>query len=175
MIYIITISVAYVIGAIPFDRWLVVRSGSIYSISPKGFMIVIIIDIFKGIIATLIGLLCAGWWGAYLAAIIVVFGSIYSIFLGFQGGKGIAVAAGALFVISPLLILIGIFIYILSLLLTRYLFFSTLFTVVSLLGLGIIMAVHFSVWMVIFLLGCLVLFHIKPSWKFNPRWKKPFR
>ncbi|TCS95913.1 glycerol-3-phosphate acyltransferase [Hazenella coriacea] len=175
MSFIIIISVAYVIGAMPLDRWFIASSTSIYVVNPRGFIFVIIIDIFKGMIATLIALFVVGWWGAYIAAIIVVLGSMYSIFLGFQGGKGIAVAAGALFIISPFLILIGIFIYIFSLLLTRYLFFSTLFTVISLLGLGIIMAVHFSVWIVIFCLGCLVLFHLKPSWKIHPRWKNPFR
>lgn len=63
-------------------------------------------DVFKGVFSALIGLWLAGPGGMYLAAVMVVVGHNYPVFLHFRGGKGIAAAIGAFYVIQPLASLI---------------------------------------------------------------------
>jgi len=161
MLILLASVLAYVIGAFPVQAWLWGRG--FRSSQPIWFTGVI--DVLKGILATLIGLVVAGWSGAYFAAIFVVIGSMYSIFLRFHGGNGLSVSAGALLVLSPVLILIGAVIYGLSLLLTRMWFLSTLLTVVALLILGIIMVSQLYVWLVLLFLGVVVVFHQRQEFK----------
>lgn len=59
-------------------------------------------DVLKGVMAALIGLWIAGSNGMFLAAVCCVAGHVFSCFLRFRGGKGIAAATGTLLVIQPL-------------------------------------------------------------------------
>lgn len=61
-------------------------------------------DVFKGALAAWLGLALAGYNGAMLASWAVVLGHCYPIALNFKGGKGVASAAGLLFVLMPSLI-----------------------------------------------------------------------
>lgn len=152
---------AYFIGAFPIQAWLY-RKGFRRIPSP---WTVIAIDVIKGSVATLIGLGVAGWVGASLSAIFVVVGSMYSVFLRFHGGNGLSVSAGALLVLSPILLLIGLAIYGLSLLLTRMWFLSTLLTVIALLILGVMLASQLYVWMVLLFLGTLIVLQQRVEYK----------
>jgi glycerol-3-phosphate acyltransferase PlsY len=65
-------------------------------------------DCLKGLIPVLV----AGWLGlpdiwVALAGIAAFFGHIFSIFLGFKGGKGVATALGVFLGVSPLAVLIA--------------------------------------------------------------------
>jgi glycerol-3-phosphate acyltransferase PlsY len=182
MTMLLAVGIAYLIGALPLEWWVVrnrpasFSAPTFYTLHRHEAVILLVIDLFKGIIATLIAFLLGGWLVACLAAIAVVMGSIYSVFYGFNAGKGMAVAAGALFVLSPLLMLIGIVIYLISLFMTRYLFFATLLTVVAVLLLGLVLVSHFYVWLVLLFLGVILLFSQKSHWSaFRKRWKPPFR
>ncbi|MBH8604629.1 glycerol-3-phosphate acyltransferase [Thermoactinomyces sp. CICC 10522] len=177
----ISIIIAYFIGALPFDWWVVTKPA--YRLRPPSFsvlnrreaFVLIVIDLVKGMAATLIGFSVAGWMGAYLAAVAVVVGSLYSVFLGFRGGTGIGVAAGALLILSPLLILIGILIYLFSLLTTRVLFVSTLLTTTAMIIFAVVLATQIYVWMVIIVVGGLILYRIRPKWKRIKRFEPPYR
>lgn len=68
----------------------------------KPGLVVLLGDMLKGVLAALIGASWAGVGGMLLAAIGSILGHSYSVFLGFRGGKGIAVAAGILLYVSPL-------------------------------------------------------------------------
>ncbi len=57
---------------------------------------------------------------APLAALAVVFGHIFPVYLKFKGGKGIATAAGAIFPLCPSAVICGLLTWVILFLLTRY-------------------------------------------------------
>lgn len=57
---------------------------------------------------------------APLAALAVVFGHIFPVYLKFKGGKGIATAAGAIFPLCPLAVICGLLSWVILFLITRY-------------------------------------------------------
>ena len=61
----------------------------------KGAFLTFIVDMFKGLISTIIGLLMAGNYGGMVAFGMVLIGHIFPVFYKFKGGKGMAVAFGA--------------------------------------------------------------------------------
>jgi glycerol-3-phosphate acyltransferase PlsY len=58
-------------------------------------------DVFKGVAASLIGLLIAGWPGACIGGLMAVVGHILPFYLKFKGGKGVATSFGVFLVIMP--------------------------------------------------------------------------
>jgi glycerol-3-phosphate acyltransferase PlsY len=76
-------------------------------------------DLLKGAIPVIIAIhldladplgFPAAFWIA-IAGLSPVFGHIFPIFLGFKGGKGVATALGVYFLISPMAVLIEVFIF----------------------------------------------------------------
>ncbi len=59
-----------------------------------------LLDVAKGILAVLLGGYIMGENGRYLAALFVVIGHNWPIFLNFKGGKGIASSLGILFILN---------------------------------------------------------------------------
>jgi glycerol-3-phosphate acyltransferase PlsY len=68
----------------------------------KAGAITCIVDILKGVVAVLIGMLAAGNPGAYICALCVFLGHVRPIVYKFKGGKGVSTAAGAILALSPL-------------------------------------------------------------------------
>jgi len=111
---------AYLIGGMPFGYWLVrlttgqdirkVGSGNIgatnvhRTVGRKAGIMVLILDILKGFVAV--------WLAAQfthdsvlavaLAAVAVMIGHCYPVFLGFKGGKAVACFIGAFLYLAPL-------------------------------------------------------------------------
>lgn len=83
-------------------------------------------DILKGVIAVWISKLIASVSGidlvtsAYLAVIFVVAGHNWPAFLGFRGGKGVATSLGAMLAMNPVIALICLGVFIIIVLLTKY-------------------------------------------------------
>ena len=73
---------------------------------------VLILDIAKGTIATLIPI----WLGLQihpmLVGIFAILGHVFSIFLKFKGGKAVATSAGVVLAVQPLLILALLFVWV---------------------------------------------------------------
>jgi glycerol-3-phosphate acyltransferase PlsY len=114
---VLVILVAYLLGSIPFSFVIARRRGVdvrrvgsgnvgasnvLRSAGVAAGLLALILDVFKGILAAGIarwndsqGLLPA------IAALMVVLGHIFPVWLRFRGGKGVAVAAGAFFVLMP--------------------------------------------------------------------------
>jgi len=78
-------------------------------------------DVLKGVLAVLLARLLApsaAWLG--LAALAAVCGHVFSVFLDFRGGKGVATAAGALGTVSPPAFLVALAVFAVVVGLTRY-------------------------------------------------------
>jgi acyl phosphate:glycerol-3-phosphate acyltransferase len=75
-------------------------------------------DVLKGLIPILIGSwLHVSYGGLALIALATLIGAVYSIFLGFSGGRGVAAAFGIWLGLAPevALILLGVFLVVLAL------------------------------------------------------------
>lgn len=173
MVYLITVAAAYLFGTLPVRAWVGTGRGRFVraSLVPKELWIAGL-EMAKGALATLIGLLLGGWIGASLAAVAVVFGETFPPGYASARGSGVTTAAGALLVLSPLLLGIGAFIYILSLLITRCHPFSALCAALGIMLIGLILSTHLYVFIVIFCLAGFVLPRLR---KGRNRFRKPFR
>ena len=91
-------------------------------------LIVLIIDILKGMAAVMIAVKLDDYnilgndysWLVNLSAILVIAGHIFTPFLGFKGGKGVAAAAGVFLYLDPVSFLLCIFLFIFIVILTKY-------------------------------------------------------
>jgi glycerol-3-phosphate acyltransferase PlsY len=76
-------------------------------------------DLLKGAIPVLVALHwveVSGWKGELWICIVALSaftGHIFSVYLGFEGGKGVATAAGCFLVLSPLVFLVCLLVYLL--------------------------------------------------------------
>ena len=61
-----------------------------------------------------------GDWALAVTAIFAVMGHVFSPWLGFRGGKGVATALGVLLILSPLTLLSGLVVFVVVLSITRY-------------------------------------------------------
>ena len=141
MTLIVVLLLSYLVGAVPWS-WLFARragldlrqvgSGNLgatnayRAMGARGALPVLLLDIAKGAVAPLVvGQLrlgppavapdvLAAWAG--LAAIA---GHIFPVYLKFRGGKGIATAAGAFLVLSPVACLVCFAVFIVALVATR--------------------------------------------------------
>lgn len=66
-----------------------------------------------------------------MVAICAVLGHVFTPWLGFMGGKGVATTLGALLVLSPLAVATGVGVFVLILLLTRYVSLGSICAAVS--------------------------------------------
>jgi acyl phosphate:glycerol-3-phosphate acyltransferase len=132
----IIIIVAYLLGALPFSVWIArargvdvrkVGSGNpgatnVMRAAGRGpGVLALACDIAKGVAAVAVARLLGAppeWWG--WAALAAVCGHVFSVFLRFRGGKGVATAAGALGAVSPASLLAAMVVFAATVALTRY-------------------------------------------------------
>ena len=88
----------------------------------KAALFTILGDIGKGVVAVIIGsfLMGAAFAGGYFAGLCCVIGHVFPLFYGFKGGKGVATAAAVILVVDPLVCLVVLGVFILSVVLTRF-------------------------------------------------------
>ena len=104
-------------------------------------VMVLIFDIAKGCLVPLALILSAKWnpWffyttcysAAYIYAVTAVIGHCFPIYYGFRGGKGIATAAGALLVISPVATSIAIVEFLIMVILFRFVSLGSIVAVIN--------------------------------------------
>lgn len=129
--------VAYLLGSIPFG-YLIVRGKSGTDIRETGSggtgatnvsrragkaagVLTLLLDAAKGCVAVLIAKAFGGDdWVIAAAAIAVLVGHIFPVWLGFRGGKGVATGVGIFLVLAPIALLCAGVVFIAIVLLTRF-------------------------------------------------------
>lgn len=137
----LAIVIAYILGSIPFG-YLIVRAWSGADIRESGSggtgatnvsrragklagLVTLVLDAAKGAVAVL---LVRWWlapgdeliWSVGFAALAVIVGHIFPIWLGFRGGKGVATSVGVFLALAPFIVVLAGFVFLTTVLLTRY-------------------------------------------------------
>ena len=127
----------YLLGSVPFGYWLVrvakgedvrqagsgnIGATNVWRTYGRGYGIpVVLFDVAKGFVPALVGTLLVGELTGVLAGGAAMLGHWRPLFLRFQkGGKTVATAGGTLLGVAPLLGLIGVGVWIVVFLLSRY-------------------------------------------------------
>ena len=136
MLSVLVVVLAYLIGSIPFG-YLIVRMSGRGDVRQTGSggtgatnvsrragkvagVLTLILDALKGVIAVLIATRAGDSWLISAAAIAVIVGHIFPVWLGFRGGKGVATAVGVFVVLAPLALLCAGVVFVIVFLFTRY-------------------------------------------------------
>ncbi|MEC5422582.1 glycerol-3-phosphate 1-O-acyltransferase PlsY [Virgibacillus sp. C22-A2] len=94
----------------------------------KAGVIVTLADILKGTVATLIPLLFDAEVYRLVIGLFAVFGHTYPVFAKFKGGKAVATSAGIILGINPLLFIIIVLSFIVTLYISKYVSLSSMIT-----------------------------------------------
>ncbi len=137
MIEVLTVFLAYLLGSITFGEIIAkvkgvnlreVGSGNVgatnvsRALGKKYGILVFFLDMLKGFIPTTFAVKIFGidsLWVAF-TGLGAVLGHMFPIFWGFRGGKGVATAFGVILAVSPKVALFSFFVWVLVVLLTRY-------------------------------------------------------
>lgn len=154
MIDVLVVSVAYLLGAIPFGL-IVARLYGVADLRTVGSgnigatnvlrsagvipaLLVTILDIAKGIAAVLVARYVGGVLFAdteyvvLLAGLAAIIGHIFSIFVNFRGGKGVNTALGVFVTLLPVPTLIALGMFIVTVLISRYVSLGSLVAAITL-------------------------------------------
>jgi glycerol-3-phosphate acyltransferase PlsY len=128
--------ISYLVGSIPFGYILVkstegkdirslgsgnIGATNVFRRSRWAGILTFVLDAGKGYLAVVL----AGWLGGNLqwqavAALAAIIGHVFTIWLRFKGGKGVATGFGAYLALSPPAVLTTLVLFVLILMLTRY-------------------------------------------------------
>ena len=133
----LVVIIAYLIGSVPFG-YLIVRGKIGADIRQTGSggtgatnvsrragkaagVVTLVLDALKGGAAVLIAeMLTRSDWIVAAAAVAVIVGHIFPVWLGFRGGKGVATGAGVFLVLAPIAVLCAGVVFLAIVLGTRY-------------------------------------------------------
>jgi len=142
----LAIVISYLIGSIPFGYLLArlkgidimeLGSGNIgatnvwRNLGPVPGLAVLLLDMGKGAVAVWLGKYLGGIETELLAAVAVLFGHSWSVFLRFKGGKMIATGGGVVLAMSPVLILVCLVVWLTTVAVTRYVSLGSMLAAVS--------------------------------------------
>jgi len=155
MTEIILIMLAYIIGSIPTAVWV---SKSVFGIDIRDYgsgnagatnsfrvlgskwgSFVMLVDVTKGVMATSLYILIPFYLNNELArtnfmialGMVAVIGHIFPIFANFRGGKGVATLLGMALAIQPMVALLCLVVFLITLLSTRFVSLSSMFAGVA--------------------------------------------
>ncbi|TCP66493.1 glycerol-3-phosphate acyltransferase [Baia soyae] len=166
---------AYLIGSLS-PKWCI----QICSVRYPTRVAWILLDIVRGLVAVGIGLIFAGWMGAWAALIFAVLGTWYPFYPSIRPGEGIWICVGGLIVLSPFLLVVGGLIFVVSLFLTRFTFLSTWLAIAGICFLSLFFVSQISVWLILFGLGAGCIYQQKDHWirfqkGMEPKIKPPYK
>jgi glycerol-3-phosphate acyltransferase PlsY len=139
----------YLLGSIPFGYWVVrlfrgedirktgsgnIGATNVWRAYGRWYGIpIVVLDIAKGLVPALVGTLVEGELIGVLAGGAAMLGHWRPLFMRFQkGGKGVAAAGGTFFGVAPLLGVIGLAIWLVVFLATRYASVASIVTAIAL-------------------------------------------
>ena len=188
LIFFVTMIVAYLIGSIPAAYLLAKKmkgvdireegSGNVGATNASRVLgklpglAVLIFDLLKG---TMVVIFLAKFLAGHCAyeiefikaslGLAVVLGHIYSVFLKFKGGKGVATSTGVLLAISPFSVLIGAVIFLVTVFLSRYVSLGSIISSMSIPFLLIFRKEHTSYIILSAMLCIIIVIKHKPNIK----------
>lgn len=134
--------IAYLLGSIPtallVGKWLFqvdIRTlgsnnpgatNTIRVLGKKAGIIVLLVDVGKGALATYLPLLLHSNIDPLYTGLLAVIGHCFPIFAGFRGGKAIATTAGFLIIYNPILFLITFLTFFIVIFVSKYVFFGSI-------------------------------------------------
>jgi acyl phosphate:glycerol-3-phosphate acyltransferase len=127
----------YLLGSMPFGYWVVrlvrhedvrtkgsgnIGASNVWRVYGRRYGIpVILLDVAKGFVPALVGVLVSGDWLGVLAGGAAMAGHWRPLFLGFQrGGKTVATAGGVFWAVAPLVAVVGAAVWVVLFLVLRY-------------------------------------------------------
>jgi glycerol-3-phosphate acyltransferase PlsY len=127
---------AYLMGSIPFAQLLSKRRGVdlrrvgsgnvgatnvLRTLGVRPAVVAMMLDAVKGTLAVLIAQRLTNGAAAPVAAgLASMIGHVYPVWLRFRGGKGVATAAGAFAVLTPVAVVVAVAVFLLTVALTRF-------------------------------------------------------
>ena len=145
----ISLVLSYLIGSIPFAylygklfKSIDIRehgSGNIGAtnmlrvLGTKAGVLVLFLDMLKGFLPVFLAIyfFASYEWFPVLVAIFAVLGHIFTVFLSFKGGRGVATSAGVFLALCPLTLLGAIIIFCIVVALTRYVSLGSIIASIS--------------------------------------------
>jgi glycerol-3-phosphate acyltransferase PlsY len=141
MLHAVVVTLAYLLGSIPFGYLLIrMRGGGDVRETGSGGtgatnvtrragkragILTLLLDALKGVAAVLLARLILGveafgeWW-VCAAAVAAVLGHVFPVWLSFRGGKGVATGLGVFLMLAPLATLCALLVFVLVVWLWRY-------------------------------------------------------
>lgn len=128
------------------------------ALGPATGLTVFALDVLKGVFGPMLGLLILGKehpWGIALCALVAVLGHIFSVFLKFKGGKGIATGLGAMLGLWWLGAIVAFAVWLVVLLLSRMVSLASILACIFLPLLALYFHLHLS-YVLVITIFCLV-------------------
>jgi len=128
-------------------------------------LLVFAADMLKGIAGVFLAKAVGGPWFVVLAALAVMIGHAYSVFLGFKGGRGVATGAGIILSLSPLVLLLALILFVIIVLATQYVSLGSIIAASSIPILMLIFREPMPFTILGFAAAVLVIYRHKPNIK----------
>ena len=98
----------------------------------KAGVIVAIADILKGTLACFLPLILSSTINPIVCGLLAILGHVFSVFASFKGGKAVATATGVFLFLTPLGVFVGFVVFVLTLVLTKYVSLSSMLACIAL-------------------------------------------
>ena len=150
-------TMAYLLGSIPSGLWIgrkffqidirqhgsgnLGATNSFRILGKKAGSIVLLMDLLKGSISVLLlKQMDLHGISPLIIALFAVMGHTYPLFANFKGGKAVATFAGVILAYQPVLFLIGLGIFILTLAISKMVSFTSMLTI----SIGVLLSLYFQ-------------------------------
>ena len=150
-------TMAYLLGSIPSGLWIgrkffqidirqhgsgnLGATNSFRILGKKAGTIVLLLDLLKGSISVLLlKQMDLHGISPLIIALFAVMGHTYPLFANFKGGKAVATFAGVILAYQPVLFLIGLGIFILTLAISKMVSFTSMLTI----SIGVLLSLYFQ-------------------------------